>query len=75
MRAQIAPVTVASTPKRRPSWIAASAARSCRKSRLRRYSTLQMAAAMKPTNDVQAMGTWKKRMRLDSPMNPSASGA
>jgi hypothetical protein len=30
---------------------------------------------MKATKETQAMGTWKKRIRLDSPMNPWASGA
>jgi hypothetical protein len=30
---------------------------------------------MKATNETQAIGTWKKRIRLDWPMNPSASGA
>ena len=34
---------------------------------------LQTAAAMKPANEAQAMGTWKKRMRLEPPWKPPAS--
>ena len=67
---------VARTPKTTPSSTATAAARSWRGSRpKKRKRRLQIPAAMNATKETQAIGTWKKRMRLDWPMNPRASGA
>src|SRR5450830_154332 len=66
-RAKIDPVTVARTQNTKPRRAAPAAASSFSIRRFLRYTAECQAAMKKASVDTQAIGTWKKTIREDSP--------
>ncbi len=73
--AKIDPVTVARKQKRSPSRAAEAAASSRSMLRVFRKRAECQAARRKASAAIQAMGTWKKTIREDSPTKFSAGWA